>query len=83
MTWERVSLRMRRSIAGKILALTQPLPRGVFSDLGLASGGNDQRRLEQRHEGAVMAGGESVEVISVVVAVSGDQRVLAMFAHHN
>jgi len=35
----------------------------------------------QRHEGGVWSGGEAVEVVSVIRAVSGFQRITAIFTH--
>ena len=56
-------------------------PEGAFADLGFAGRGDDRRRLEQRCDGAVLAGYEAVEVVSVIRAVSGFQRITAIFAH--
>jgi len=65
----------------EILVLAQPLPERAFADFGLASGSGDRRRLEQGSDGAVLAGSEAVEVVSVIWAVSGFQRVMAIFTH--
>ena len=68
------------STVGATTVLAQALPEGAVADVGLADGG-DRRRLDERHECAVLMGGELVEMVSVIRAVSGFQRFSAMFAY--